>query len=172
MSRKLESCFSIQQDLGTTIPVPSLATWVEIWKKTMLSQQKVSPPGPWRAWPFRNLCSLPPHSSSSDDRIVSEWGEDFFFLYRVEKRRVVLSLDERSVGTFHMGEWSWVKVTIKRVETRSQSMMKILKMVKMMRGCSRQDYLCHDMVPAQSHCISLALCRVILFQGLLQMKSN
>ena len=27
MSKKLESCLSIQQDLGTTIPVPSLATW-------------------------------------------------------------------------------------------------------------------------------------------------
>ena len=27
MRRKLESCFRIQQDLGITIPVPSLATW-------------------------------------------------------------------------------------------------------------------------------------------------
>ena len=176
MSRKLESCFSIQQDLGTTIPVPSLATWVEIWKKTMLSQQKVSPPGPWRAWPFRNLCSLPPHSSSSDDRIVSEWGEDFFLPLSGWKEESGAIIGWKKRGNFSHGRVVMsevgVKVTIKRVEMRSQSMMKILKMLKMMGGCSRQDYLCHDMVPAQSHCISLALCRVILFQGLLQMKSN
>ena len=124
MSRKLESCFSIQQDLGTTIPVPSLATWVEIWKKTMLSQQKVSPPGPWRAWPFRNLCSLPPHSSSSDDRIVSEWGEDFFLPLSGWKEESGAIIGWKKRGNFSHGRVvmseSGVKVRLRKWEKDGQ----------------------------------------------------